>query len=237
MKKFWRRSECERIRENLSSYIDERLDTLEREAIRYHLEVCDDCRQELESLKLVVGLLHRLPAAPLPRSFTLVESTKAQRKPLLHRPAFAWLRPVAVTVAILFLALLASDLAGLLTAQPGTQQGGTAAAPELTLPQREIPLPEVGAPASEEVKSPEKVSPGAPFAVEKRGLPPEAGLTPQGKESPSEELVGPTSRVSTPPPLLSPGWLRPLEVALGLLSGLLLGLLLVQRKSRPRRLA
>ncbi|RLC70662.1 MAG: hypothetical protein DRI26_06665 [Chloroflexi bacterium] len=236
MKKFWRRSKCERIREMFSPYIDEQLGSLERDAVRYHLEVCEDCRRELESLKLTVGLLRRLPPAPLPRSFTLARPVEARPKVL---PTFTWLRPVAVTVVVLFLALLASDLGGLFVAQHGPEGKPPVtapASPELTLPPGETP--EVGAPLPEKGKAPEEVSPGAPFAVEKRGLPHEAELIPPGLEGAREGLAGQTPEVSPIPPAPpNPGWVRPLEVALGLLSGLLLGLLLVRRRGHLRRLA
>ena len=232
MKRFWQRSKCEKIRELFSPYIDGQLSSLERDAVRYHLEVCEDCRRELESLKRMVGLLHRLPPAPLPRSFTLARPVEARPKVL---PAFTWLRPVAVTAIILFLALLASDLGGLFVAQHGPEGKppvATPAFPELTLPPGEAL--EVGAPLPERGKAPEEVSPGAPFAAEKRGLPPEAELIPQGEESAGQGLAGQTPEVST---TSNPAWLRPLEVALGLLSGLLLGLLLVRRRDHLRRLA
>lgn len=231
MKKFWRRSKCERIREMFSPYIDEQLSPLERDMVRCHLEVCEDCRRELESLKLTVDLLRRLPPAPLPRSFALARPVEARPK----MPTFTWLRPVVVTVVVLFLALLASDLGGLFVAHG--PEGNPAATPssELTLPPGEIP--EVRASLPEKGKAPEEVSPGAPFAAEKRGLPHEAELIPQGEESAGQGLVGQTSEVfPTSSTISNPGWLRPLEVALGLLSGLLLGLLLVWRRGHLRRL-
>lgn len=48
-------------RDRLSEYLDGELDTDEVTALEAHLELCDECREELESLRLVVGRLDTAP--------------------------------------------------------------------------------------------------------------------------------------------------------------------------------
>jgi len=63
-----------------------------------HIEGCDACRRELESLGATVNLLHRVPLVSPPRSFALAEVVP-ERRPV----AFGALR-VATAVAVLVLA-------------------------------------------------------------------------------------------------------------------------------------
>ncbi|MCH8087743.1 MAG: zf-HC2 domain-containing protein [Chloroflexi bacterium] len=63
-----------RYLDKLSEYLDDRLDAEERARIEGHLEGCDQCRQELESLRETIGLLRRVALVEPPRSFKLQEA-------------------------------------------------------------------------------------------------------------------------------------------------------------------
>jgi anti-sigma factor RsiW len=97
---FKRKRECKILKGMLSPYIDGQLSPSEMERIERHIEECDACRRELESLRAVVSLLHRVPMVALPRSFTI--AVKAPRR---HPAALGALR-VATAVAVLLLAFV-----------------------------------------------------------------------------------------------------------------------------------
>ncbi|MBE0415610.1 MAG: zf-HC2 domain-containing protein [Dehalococcoidia bacterium] len=98
---FKRKSECQRLKGMLSPYIDGQLSPSERERIEGHIEQCDACRRELESLRATANLLHRVPMVSPPRSFALAELAPINRRPV----AFGALR-AATAVAVLLLAFL-----------------------------------------------------------------------------------------------------------------------------------
>lgn len=105
------KDKCKRFREMLSPYIDGQLGASEAERVERHVAACDACREELESLRAVVGLLGRVREVAPQRSFT-VPATAVRRRPLLLNG----LR-VATAVAALCLALvLVGDVVGF----PGT---------------------------------------------------------------------------------------------------------------------
>lgn len=60
----------------LSALLDGQLPIEEREFSDAHLVTCEQCQQELESLRQTVMLLHALPRPELPRSFILPFSTQ-----------------------------------------------------------------------------------------------------------------------------------------------------------------
>ncbi|MDD5095218.1 MAG: zf-HC2 domain-containing protein [Dehalococcoidia bacterium] len=74
------KSQCHRIREKFSPYIDGRLTSIEQDAVKYHVEVCAECHCELETMEATVKLLHRMPYVATPRSFTLAKAAKAQTR-------------------------------------------------------------------------------------------------------------------------------------------------------------
>jgi hypothetical protein len=97
---FKRKSECQKKRGMFSPYIDGRLTSSERERMESHIEGCEACRRELESLEATVNLLHRVPLISPPRSFAIAEVA-----PRRHSVAFGTLR-VATAVAVLALVFL-----------------------------------------------------------------------------------------------------------------------------------
>jgi len=84
----------------LSPYIDGQLSSPDRERLEGHIERCDACRCQLESLRATVDLLHRVPMVSPPRYFTIAEAAPKRRA-----VAFGALR-AATAVAVVFLAFL-----------------------------------------------------------------------------------------------------------------------------------
>jgi len=114
------RSVCHRIKGQFSLYLDDRLNPIERDTVRYHTEVCDDCRRDLESLESTVRLLHRMPVAFSPRYFTLVEAPRRQARIPFDIPR---LRMATATAVIVLAVMLAGDLTGFLHTEAGSATG------------------------------------------------------------------------------------------------------------------
>lgn len=124
----FRRNDCAKTRELLSPYLDEHLDPLQKPKIEAHLEACEACRHEWESLRATVAILRQTPTITPPRSFTL-------RSPAVKRPVWQgtailpWSTAIA---AVLLLVVLAGD--GLSSFTVG---GSSASAPLLAPVTRE----------------------------------------------------------------------------------------------------
>ena len=117
---------CHRIGEMLSPYIDGHLNSVERDVVEYHLDVCESCTRELGSLKATVELLHSMPIASVPRSFTLVEAPRKQAHVPFGMSVTNWLQGMAIInttnmnrlrlataiAAVLLLVILGGDLTG-----------------------------------------------------------------------------------------------------------------------------
>ena len=73
------KSECRKVKGMLSPYIDHQLTSSEQGLVEAHLERCQACRRELESLRAVVNLVHRVPLASPPRSFAIAEAVPRRR--------------------------------------------------------------------------------------------------------------------------------------------------------------
>ncbi len=100
-----RKPECGRVQGVLSSYIDGHLTTEECEAVESHLEGCEACGRELESLRQTVDLLHRVPMVSPHRSFAL-ERVEPVRLPR----AFVALRTATVCCTLLLAVLFLGDV-------------------------------------------------------------------------------------------------------------------------------
>jgi len=77
----------------LSEYIDNLLGAEDRGVVESHLEVCEACSNEFESLQMTVQLLHRMPSVPVPRSFAIGE-VETDREEVSEPRGSGWLRPV-----------------------------------------------------------------------------------------------------------------------------------------------
>ena len=98
---------CSKVRRLLSPYIDGRVSARERERVEEHVRTCVECRHELDSLQMTVQLLHRVPAAPPPRSFAL--AAELAKRPV-RQPGLLWLRPATALAVVVLLFLFVGDM-------------------------------------------------------------------------------------------------------------------------------
>ena len=108
------KSDEQTVPEMLSSYLDNQLDARERDQVEQHLVSCDNCRSSLNTLEITIGMLHRMPVAPLPRSFTLTEEPQRRFWDFFNTPNTNWLRVATATAVVMLAFLLAGDFSGLL---------------------------------------------------------------------------------------------------------------------------
>ena len=98
------------MRELLSSFIDDEVSDSERRRVESHLSECDECRQELESLRMTVSALRRLPEIQTTRSFAISEN------PGQAREGMRWvlgIRLAASAAAVVLVGLIVADVMGL----------------------------------------------------------------------------------------------------------------------------
>jgi hypothetical protein len=130
-----RRNKCCRVRGLLSEYIDGRLSADSVDFVKRHAATCAGCSEDLETLRLTVGLLNRVPSVAAPRSFAIRDIDVVEARPdrtrrsrALHPvPGVAaasavigrgsvfdperlrWLRPATAVVAVALVVVLAVD--------------------------------------------------------------------------------------------------------------------------------
>ena len=130
-----RRKKCRRVRGLLSEYIDGRLNADSVDFVKRYTAACAGCSEELETLRLTVGLFNRVPSVAAPRSFAIREIDVVEARPdrtrrlrALHpAPGVAaasagigrgnifdperlrWLRPATAVVAVALVIVLAVD--------------------------------------------------------------------------------------------------------------------------------
>ena len=188
-----RKSECHRVRGLLSSYLDDRLSPVERDCVRYHAEVCEPCRRELESLIATVDLVRRLPAVTVPRSFRLIEATERharlsfpdlfadwlQRAKLSAMPKVKHFRMATAAALVLLVGTLAVDLTGLVPAEGKSEIAQIA---EVTT----APAPVVAISPSIEAATAPEISSPAPVTTE-----PTADVThiPEAQQAPEPTSI------------------------------------------------
>lgn len=61
--------ECKSIKENLSAYIDNLLDAEQSNIVKEHLQNCEECKQEFDTLSEIVSLLSEMESVTVPASF------------------------------------------------------------------------------------------------------------------------------------------------------------------------
>jgi hypothetical protein len=98
------KDECSKTRELLSGYMDQRLNPEEVAHVEGHLRTCPGCREEMESLRATVALLHRLPEVTPSRSFAV-----SPVRPLPGRRALPALRFATAGVVLLLVLAFAAD--------------------------------------------------------------------------------------------------------------------------------
>jgi hypothetical protein len=120
------KDECSKTRDLLSGYMDQRLNPEEVAHVEGHLRTCPGCREELESLRATVALLHRLPEVTPSRSFAV-----APVRPLPGRRALPALRFATAGVVLLLVLAFAVDQTNLFHAgDPSTLSFGPAVTSE-----------------------------------------------------------------------------------------------------------
>lgn len=130
----------------LSEHIDAELSEQDRAALEAHLQCCDSCTRELESLRATVQLLSRMPEVEAPRSFRLTPAGEPAEKPALsvgtpeptrERPVFLWAMRVSTALAVVgFTIMVAGNVTGLFDS--GARDGGQFDAPAASdVPQTE----------------------------------------------------------------------------------------------------
>ena len=70
--------------EQLSAFLDKQLSSPEQAIVDAHLRDCQRCQQALADLRQTVALLHALPRAEVPRSFTLPARIAAVQEQPVH---------------------------------------------------------------------------------------------------------------------------------------------------------
>jgi hypothetical protein len=115
------KDKCDKTEGMLSAYIDQRLSLKEQREVEHHLEACQRCQEELDSLRATVGLLHRVPQVLPSRSFAI-----AAVKPAPRRTAVWALRAATSVAAVCLVLLFASDLVNLFEVTPSLvdERGG-----------------------------------------------------------------------------------------------------------------
>lgn len=153
--------------ENLSAYVDGRLDDAERAAVEAHLAECESCRSELESLRQTVALLRRVPEVAAPRSFAIPAAAAPPRRAplrLVHSRQFYLLGQATGALAALFVCVLAMSLvAGPTAVLLPTDSATTLAAP--ASPATPVSAQAGPAPAAARAAAPQAVSPASSSAA------------------------------------------------------------------------
>jgi anti-sigma factor RsiW len=105
------KSEHERIAEMLSAYIDGELSPAQKARVETHLAECEECAEDLRTLRQTVNLLGQLPTVKAPRSFVIREAQVAPRRRvgLKWRWAYPALQGATVVAFLLFVVVSAGD--------------------------------------------------------------------------------------------------------------------------------
>jgi Putative zinc-finger len=220
MFRFRREPQCPKIRGMLSEYIDNRLGSEDKSLVEHHLESCEACSKELESLRMTVQLLHRVPEVSVPRSFTIAVPEPRQEGVLGPR-SLRWLRPATAVAAIVLVVLLAGDFLNVFGHEAGSGNrillAPTGSSVFLTSPAGEGNLTDSGANVT--VKAiPAPTSEGAGNISE--GNITEGNVTEGNASMAGAGFTASGTQGATGPPSLpgkpSVSWpLRPIEIAMG----------------------
>ncbi len=115
----FRKDKCSQTRGLLSAYMDQQLGLQEQEGVERHLKACQGCRQELDSLRGTVRLLHRVPQVSPARSFVVTEV-----KPLPRWSPFPVLRTATAVVAVFLVLVFALDVVNVFETGPTSVEEG-----------------------------------------------------------------------------------------------------------------
>ncbi len=246
-----RKSDCAKMRDLFSPYLDDRLEPVDRDKVRYHAEICQECQRELKSLRLMRELLRLMPVEAVPRSFTLAEAPARRSWFRFDLPIISLessMRLAGAVAVIAFALLVSIDFTGVLSEQSTQPEGIVSQPPEATADVVAItPTPEVEptpvATINEGSGMPEALPPDpnsdSEFGIANKGVP-ETQADDSGSDIlDNSELADPNgeSGVSSPTPRsTTPFWLLPLEIAAGIMAFIFgsTNLLIWQRKRANR---
>jgi hypothetical protein len=196
----------ERLRRDLSAYIDGELDAGERARLERHLAGCTACRGELEELRRTVQLLRMVPAVAPPRSFALPLSAAPAATTLRYSPLFFGLRNATAGLAAMLVAVMAVNIVfdppTAVAPTEGrqealaTSQGPTPAA-AVAVASRPDTLAKPGLPAAPAL-APTKPAAAAPAPKPAEAPKPAAAAAPAAK--PAEPARAPPPPTPTPAP-------------------------------------
>jgi len=203
-----RKTRCHKVRGMLSEYIDNRLDSEDRGVVERHLEICEACLNELESLQMTVQLLNQVPFMPAPRSFAIRE-VDTGRASIFDPQSLRWLRPATAFATVALVLLLMLDFFQVIPHDVGTGGGEVLVEPPAQI--MLSPTPEGGA-----------------YTTELRGDEPAEAIS---EPAPAPAEKAPTEDVSSS----AAGWpLRQIEIAMGVLVLALVALMFFVRRQRRR---
>lgn len=126
---FLRRRNEHWAKDRLSLYLDRQLDPADKVKVESHLNACQACREDLESLRATVAALKRLAAVSPARPFMLPVGLK----PTPHPVALPRLRVATAVVAALLVAVVSADAFGVF-ARPRAPLSAPAMAPAALAP-------------------------------------------------------------------------------------------------------
>jgi hypothetical protein len=106
----------------LSEFIDNSLNSENKSLVERHLQTCEACSKELESLRMTVQLLHRVSEVPAPRSFA-VTVPQPRRESAFGPSSLRWLRPATAIVAVALVVLLMGDFLHAFENNAGVDRG------------------------------------------------------------------------------------------------------------------
>jgi hypothetical protein len=108
---FLRRSpktEHQACQDDLSAFVDGRLSARERSRVQRHLEKCQACQADLDSLRQTVALLRSAPALRPPRSFFIPSAEGVRQQQVRRRRLSYGYLQAATAVATVMLVLVVS---------------------------------------------------------------------------------------------------------------------------------
>ncbi len=179
----WTQTEHEACQDNLSAMLDGQLSARQRSRVERHLQKCEACREDLESLRQTVSLLRSAPVLQPPRSFFIGagEVTK-QRQVRRRRVSYVYLQAATAVATVLLVLVVSGDaILRFQPVQPGAQISKVAAVTESREPPTDtVPAETLDAGQTDEVVAAAAEEPTAPSAEPMAAAPlspPEAAAT------------------------------------------------------------
>ncbi len=127
----WTRTEHQACQDDLSAFVDGRLSVRARARVQRHLEECQACRADLDSLRHTVAVLRSAPVLKPPRSFFLPASEALrQRQVQRRRLSYGYLQAATAVATVMLVLVVSGDAA--LRSQPPMPAASMLAAREVT---------------------------------------------------------------------------------------------------------